>query len=594
MALLPRDERIGRLGSMAWGRGSASADDPLFLALAATRTGTWHWDAATGEVAWDTTMEALCGLAPGTFGGTFEAWRDSLHPDERATVLAVVEEAIAEKGSYEFSHRAVWPDGTERWLECRGQVTTDADGTFTGTVGCAVDVTDRMVTERQQEELLDRTRLLADRLDRLQRLSGRLTGATTVDAVGEIILDLLTTPNTADSRGLWLLDDTGHLQLTAFGPESASAAMEAFARIPIDSDLPAAEAFRTRATVWSASAEQAHDRYPGLATVERTADGFFAVPLCVNDECFGVVVDRLRRHPRTRGHRLHRGCRRSRGPDLGPCSPVRGRRTASGRGHRGRRPRASRAQATRVPRRRSPGRPSAATDHRDLMQRVTTAAVPELGDWCALHFVPERRCCARGRRWPTSTPIASSGRSRSASRRPYDPGGGIAAVMRTGRTEFVEEFTPELRQRAIAQSQLDAAEAEAVLDELDLTSMITVPLLTKRRPVGAMQFVSAESGRRYDQADVALAEAVAGRLAEALDACWLADHQRHIAATLQQALLPPALPAIPGIDVAGAVLAGGSAVEVGGDFYDVFALDRRPMGDAHRRRLRHRPRTLPR
>ena len=70
-----------------------------------------------------------------------------------------------------------------------------------------------------------------------------------------------------------------------------------------------------------------------------------------------------------------------------------------------------------------------------------------------------------------------------------------------------------------------------------------MPLRTKQGVVGAMQFVGAESGIRYDEADVALAEAAAGRIAEALDNAWLTEQHRAIAATLQRALLPPRLPA---------------------------------------------------
>ena len=115
-------------------------------------------------------------------------------------------------------------------------------------------------------------------------------------------------------------------------------------------------------------------------------------------------------------------------------------------------------------------------------------------------------------------------------------------------------------------------EAAPILEHLAITSAITVPLRTRRRVVGAMQLVSAESGRHYDHEDLALAQAAAGRLAEALDAAWSADQQRNIAATLQQALLPPALPAIPGIDIAARYWPAG-AHAVGGDFYDVFAID---------------------
>jgi serine phosphatase RsbU (regulator of sigma subunit) len=87
--------------------------------------------------------------------------------------------------------------------------------------------------------------------------------------------------------------------------------------------------------------------------------------------------------------------------------------------------------------------------------------------------------------------------------------------------------------------------------------------------------VSAESGRQFDDDDVALGRTVAGRIAEALENTWLTDQQRAIAGTLQAALLPPRLPEIDGLSVAVRYWAAGTATEVGGDFYDVFKIDDR-------------------
>ena len=47
----------------------------------------------------------------------------------------------------------------------------------------------------------------------------------------------------------------------------------------------------------------------------------------------------------------------------------------------------------------------------------------------------------------------------------------------------------------------------------------------------------------------------------------------HIATTLQRSLLPPRLPAVPGLTIAARFRAAGEATEVGGDFYDLFAVD---------------------
>ncbi|MFC4943710.1 PP2C family protein-serine/threonine phosphatase [Pseudonocardia sp. GCM10023141] len=60
------------------------------------------------------------------------------------------------------------------------------------------------------------------------------------------------------------------------------------------------------------------------------------------------------------------------------------------------------------------------------------------------------------------------------------------------------------------------------------------------------------------------------------------DEQAALARSLQDSLLPPQLPAIPGIDTAAAYLPAGHGVEVVGDFYDLFETDGRwwaVMGD---------------
>ena len=60
----------------------------LTLALEAAQLGTWTWDMAAGTTTWDVRLEELHGLPPGGFGGTFEDWLASLHPEDRAECLA--------------------------------------------------------------------------------------------------------------------------------------------------------------------------------------------------------------------------------------------------------------------------------------------------------------------------------------------------------------------------------------------------------------------------------------------------------------------------------------------------------------------------
>jgi len=92
---------------------------------------------------WDARLEELHGLGPGEFGGTFDDWLASLHPDDRAQCVARVERALANPGPYMLLHRTIWKDGSVHYLECRGTVLVDDDGKPTATTGVAIDVTER-------------------------------------------------------------------------------------------------------------------------------------------------------------------------------------------------------------------------------------------------------------------------------------------------------------------------------------------------------------------------------------------------------------------------------------------------------------------
>jgi PAS domain S-box-containing protein len=115
----------------------------LQLALEAAQLGTWYWDEETGRTVWDARLEAMHGMAPGTFGGTFDDWQASLHPADRAECVARVAAVMAEPGPYVLLHRCIWPDGSVHWIEGRGQVMTDAAGRALGTMGVVLDVTER-------------------------------------------------------------------------------------------------------------------------------------------------------------------------------------------------------------------------------------------------------------------------------------------------------------------------------------------------------------------------------------------------------------------------------------------------------------------
>jgi len=206
----------------------------------------------------------------------------------------------------------------------------------------------------------------------------------------------------------------------------------------------------------------------------------------------------------------------------------------------------------------------------EVMHNVTRMAVPRLGDWCSIHVLPPDGRLTPDIEVAHVDPAMVALAREIHDRFPYDPNApsGVAAVIRTGVTEFYSEISDEVIE------SLDLAdEARELLTQLDLRSAISVAMKKRGRVLGAIQFVSSSSSRSYTADDVALAETVAGRVASSIENRRLHDEQREIAATLQRSLLPDRLPVVPGIDTAVRYWANGEATEVGGDFYDMFPLE---------------------
>ena len=97
-----------------------------------------------------------------------------------------------------------------------------------------------------------------------------------------------------------------------------------------------------------------------------------------------------------------------------------------------------------------------------------------------------------------------------------------------------------------------------------------VPMSTGGRRLGTIAFSLSESARHYDREDLSVAEELGRRAAVAIDNARLYRERSYIARTLQESLLPPELPEVPGAEVAARFHPAGEATEVGGDFYDVF------------------------
>lgn len=256
--------------------------EQLQLALAAGHMGTWEWNLTSNKVSWSPTLEALHGIPPGTFAGTFEAFQAHMHPDDRARVVKAINSVAETKtGTYSVTYRIVRPDGALRWLAASGQLLRDPHGRPQRMVGVCGDVTER-------ERLLEAERSSVARLRSLQRVTAGLSGAVTVTDVADVVLGVALVELGARSGSLCLLDGDDLEIAAAFGypPE----VMAHWGRFPLDAELPASEAARTGRAVFLSSPAERDARYPLFAASPLVSDEAFAMVPLVTDHPIGTLV----------------------------------------------------------------------------------------------------------------------------------------------------------------------------------------------------------------------------------------------------------------------------------------------------------------
>src|SRR3954452_12839141 len=115
-----------------------------------------------------------------------------------------------------------------------------------------------------------------------------------------------------------------------------------------------------------------------------------------------------------------------------------------------------------------------------------------------------------------------------------------------------------------------------ILRQKGIRSMLGVPVHVEGRVIGVMH-VGALQTRVFDDDDISLLQLAADRAAMAIDKARVTE-QRAVTEIMQRALLPDALPSIPGLRFSAKYLPGGSSVKVGGDWYDVFQLPSGRLG----------------
>ncbi len=527
----------------------------LHLALEAGGLGAWHWNVVDGSVTWDRRLEELYGLEPGTFDGTITAYRELVHPDDRARISEAISEGMRTGRPWHFDHRVVWSDGSVHWLEGRGEPLYDDAGKVVTAIGVTSNV------DARHAQLAAETRARKDAeessitVQRLADIATALAGAMTVDEIGTVIVERVVEALRARSGYFGVVDEyTSELVMCAQSGYPEHVARE-WQRTAMSEPVLGPEAIRTGEPIFVESNEQRRARYPHLPK-DGMHEAFAVFPLRAIDETRAVLAfgfDGPRRFDASEQAYL--------GAVVELCTQGLQRALAF-----------EAEQAARHQLRtllESSEQLVALDDPERVAETITSIAATRIGTWAALVRVRSDGGFERSvvsHRDPALAPLLGPVLERLARE-----DRSLTHVIKSGEARLFNGLTD-----GAAKLIADDDELASQVEQIGIGSCLLVPITIAGRRL-AILAIGDERPAGLRLADVELAADLGRRGAHALERAQLWQRSRRQLAAehrtveiLQRTLVPERLPALRNIRLAAAYKPADVDIDVGGDWYDAF------------------------
>ncbi len=127
----------------------------LQLATRAAGVGVWDWDVVKNELKMDDSMYKLYGIRKEDFGGAYDAWARTLHPEDKSYAEGEIQAALRGEHEYAPEFRILRPDGSIRHIKADSKTIMDDDGKPLRMIGTNIDITERKLSEQEMRQYKD-------------------------------------------------------------------------------------------------------------------------------------------------------------------------------------------------------------------------------------------------------------------------------------------------------------------------------------------------------------------------------------------------------------------------------------------------------
>lgn len=481
---------------------------------------------------------------------TREGWNSVLHPDDVARSASIWKTALARGERFEAQLRfARAADSAYRWMLLRANPVFDEDSGAVRWIGTGTDIDDHKRAEESLRFLTDAGNVLASSLD----VNVTLTDLAEL-AVGEI----------ADWCAVYLRMRDGKIRpvaITHRDPQRLAFTKELYLEYPVREEEPVAHTIRTGESLLFSNIGDAVLRASALD--DRQYDllrklgmrSAMVVPLRAREGNLGAICFVAGEGGRVFGQ-----------ADMRVANLLAKRAAIAVENAHLYEEEQRSTQRLRFLAEASKAL-SGSLDLQTTLDTLVRTVVSSLADWSIINLVDASgaiRTAAVDHADRAKFEIAQQ--LRGVEYADYRAEHGTGRVIRTGAPEIVPELPEHFVESAVNSDVLKIVHA------LGHRSAIVVPVKTRAGTIGSLTAVWSDTSRSYGLDDLPLFEDLARRAAVAIENAQLYEREHHVASTLQQAFLPATLPHVAGLHFSVVYAPGATESEIGGDWYDAFAL----------------------
>lgn len=128
--------------------------ESLAVAQRIALVGSWELDLVSNSLSWSDEIFRIFEIDPERFGASYEAFVNTIHPDDREAVSRAYSESLASREPYAIEHRLLMPDGRIKCVHERCETHYAADGMPLRSLGTVQDISARKQAEQRLREAL--------------------------------------------------------------------------------------------------------------------------------------------------------------------------------------------------------------------------------------------------------------------------------------------------------------------------------------------------------------------------------------------------------------------------------------------------------